>query len=73
MSHVSGTLLEAHFEYFIGRKYVEPEPSISAVGSEEYYLQETTTTITAGEISAEFLNADGEPLGQIYDAYDTKF
>ena len=26
-----------------------------------------------GEISAEFLNSDGESLGQIYDAYDTQF
>jgi len=26
-----------------------------------------------GEISAEFLNSDGETLGQIYDAYDTQF
>ena len=26
-----------------------------------------------GEISAEFLNSDGESLGQIFDAYDTQF
>jgi len=26
-----------------------------------------------GSISAEFLNADGESLGQVYDAYDTQF
>ena len=26
-----------------------------------------------GEISAQFLNADGESLGQVYDAYDTQF
>ena len=55
------------------RKYVEPEPSISGIGSEEYYLQEITTTIQAGEVSAQFLNADGESLGQVYDAYDTQF
>jgi len=53
------------------RKYVDPEPSISAIGGEEYYLQETTTV--AGSISAQFLNADGEILGQVYDAYDTRF
>ncbi|MCD6421675.1 MAG: DUF2341 domain-containing protein [Thaumarchaeota archaeon] len=64
---------ESWYDWILVRKYVEPEPSISAVGSEEYYLQETATTIIAGEISAQLLNADGESLSRIYDACDTQF
>ena len=59
-----------YIDWIAVRKYIDPEPSIS-IGSEEYYLQETT--IITGEVSAEFLNADGESLGQVYDAYDTQF
>ena len=63
----------AWFDYLIVRKYVDPEPSVSAIGGEEYYLQETTITVIVGEVSAEFLNADGEILGHVYDAHDTQF
>jgi len=58
-----------YVDYFAVRKYVDPEPSITSIGGEEYH---ETTAIT-GEVSAEFLNGDGESLGQVYDAYDTQF
>jgi len=60
-----------YWEYIIIRKYVDPEPSISTIGDEEEYTPPQTTSI--GEVSAQFLNDDGESLGQIYDAYDTQF
>ena len=70
LTHEKG---DAYFDYIRIRKYVDPEPSISAIGSEEYYLQESTTTIPVGEVSAQLLNADGESLSRIYDACDTQF
>ncbi|RLG06230.1 MAG: hypothetical protein DRN59_03360 [Thaumarchaeota archaeon] len=58
----------AWFDYLIIRKYVDPEPSISTIGDEEEY----TPPQIDGEVSVQFLNADGESLGQVYDAYDTQ-
>ena len=70
-ARTGGSYNEHRIDDIIIRNYVDPEPSISAVGGEEYHLQERR--IMAGEISASLLNADGEALGQVFDAYDTQF
>jgi len=63
------------YTYFVDllriRKYVDPEPSITAIGSEEEYTPAHLEY--AGEVSVEFLNANGESLGKVYNAYDTPF
>ncbi|MCD6125854.1 MAG: DUF2341 domain-containing protein [Thaumarchaeota archaeon] len=64
----SGTV---YVDWILVRKYVEPEPSISTIGDEEEYTP--PQTISIGEVSAQFLNGDGESLGHVYDACDTRF